>query len=59
MKCEQCGKELDLETLQVRTQHVVEHGARSEAPEIEVGIQCKCGADYATYIGIKDLVLMS
>ncbi|HEV2692257.1 MAG TPA: hypothetical protein VG347_05120 [Verrucomicrobiae bacterium] len=55
MKCEKCGKELNIEDLKARTDRTTPDDEGS----MEVGLQCPCGADYATFVATKDLVLMN
>jgi hypothetical protein len=55
MKCQKCEEQIDLTALEVRNENTVE---RAGEPEIEVGLRCKCGADYAFFVSVKDLVLM-
>lgn len=55
MKCKKCNEAIDITALEVRNDNTVERGGELE---VEVGLRCKCGADYASFVSGKDLVLM-
>ncbi|MEI8288803.1 MAG: hypothetical protein WCH99_04975 [Verrucomicrobiota bacterium] len=56
MKCEKCGEQIDITKLEVKPDSIAK---RHDEPEIEVGLKCKCGADYATFVSPLSLTLMN
>jgi hypothetical protein len=58
VNCQNCGQPLDITALEVRKDSIVDQGSRTGEPEIEVGLRCECGADYAYFVGVRNLVLM-
>lgn len=56
MKCSKCRKELDVTQLDVRKDSICD---RSGEQEVEVGMKCERGADYAMFVSASELCPMN